>query len=77
MAKKDRHVIPKAGGGWAIKRSGAERVSQVFDSQEKAINHARNLARREGGELYVHGRDGTIKQRDSYGSPQLPPKKKR
>ena len=74
MSKKDRHVVPSASGGWAVRQSGAERASRVFDNQQKAVEYARTLAKKEHSELYVHGKDGTIKGRNSYGRDPYPPK---
>lgn len=77
MKKKDQHVVPSTSGGWAIRRSGAERASKVFDTQQKAVEHARAVAKKEHGELYIHGKDGTIRQRSSFGNDPCPPKDKR
>lgn len=73
MAKNTRHVVPRQ-DGWAVKKSGATRASKVFDTQASAIQYARDKARKESGELYVHRSDGTIRQRDSYGKDRNPPK---
>ena len=43
---------------------GSARAARVFDTQDAAVEYAREKAKREGTELYVHGRDGTIRQRD-------------
>lgn len=77
MNKKDQHVVPSTSGGWAVRRSGSDRASKVFDTQEKAIQHARSVAKKEQAELYVHGRDGTIRERNSFGRDPYPPKDKR
>ena len=34
--------------------------------------YAREIARKEGAELYVHRGDGTIRDRDSYGVNPMP-----
>lgn len=75
--KKDQHVVPSTTGGWAVRRSGAERASKVFDTQGKAVEHARAMAKKEHCELYIHGKDGTIRQRSSFGNDPHPPKDKR
>ncbi len=75
-SKKDQHVVPRS-DGWAVRRSGAERASRVFANQADAVSHARNLAKEARGELYIHRRDGTIRERSSYGHDPVPPKDKR
>lgn len=51
--------------GWANRREGSERVS-VYQTQEQAIEQAREMAVREGVDHVIHGRDGRIRERKSY-----------
>lgn len=53
--------------GWANRREGSERVS-VYQTQEQAIEKGREIAAREGVEHLIHGRDGRIRERHSYGN---------
>ena len=74
MAKKqDIHVVPHP-DGWATKKEGADRAGTVAPTQAKAIEAARNQARRERVEVVIHGRDGKIRDSDSYGNDPFPPK---
>lgn len=73
MSSKGQHVVPR-GNGWAVQRSGAERASGIFTTQQEAIERAREIARRNGAELYIHGTDGRIRERSSFGKDPLPPK---
>lgn len=74
---KSQHVVPNRNGGWAVRRSGAFRASRVFPTQRDAVQYAREIARKEGAELYVHSGDGTIRNRNSYGADPMPPVTKR
>lgn len=76
MAKNSRHVVPRQ-DGWAVKKSGASRASKVFDTQSDAIKYAKGQAQKDSAELYVHRRDGTIRERNSYGNDPNPPKDKK
>jgi Uncharacterized protein conserved in bacteria (DUF2188) len=67
------HVTPR-GDRWAVEREGAQRASSLHDTQADAAREGRETARREHVELYLHGRDGRIRQRDSYGHDPHPPK---
>jgi len=73
MATKGLHVVPK-NGRWSVMRAGAQRASKVYNTQQEAVTSARKRAQAEGGELYIHGRDGRIRERDSFGRDPFPPK---
>ena len=60
--------------GWAARREDSDRASGVFDTQQQAIDFARGIAQRDQTELIVQGRDGKIRQRDSFGNDPFPPK---
>ncbi len=38
------HVVPNAGGGWDIRRGGADRASAHFDRKSDAVGRARRSA---------------------------------
>jgi len=71
MPKKGQHVVP-AGGGWSVKKAGASRASSTHTTQAEAVDAATKIAKNQKSEVYVHGRDGRIRERNSYGSPLLP-----
>jgi hypothetical protein len=73
MSSKGQHVVP-SGGKWRVVASGSSRASGVFGTQKEAVSVARDKARRTGSELYVHGEDGRIRERNSYGRDPHPPK---
>lgn len=73
MARKGQHVVP-AGDRWVVRKSGSARSTATFNTQSEAIRHARKIARNQQTELYIHGRDGKIRRRDSYGQDPYPPK---
>lgn len=66
MARKNQHVVPND-GGWAIKGSGSKKATRVFSTQEQAIKAGRDIARRQGSELLIHGKDGRIREKNTYG----------
>ena len=77
MSKVSKHVVPSGTGGWAVKNSGAVRASRTFETQQQAVTYARDAAKKGGTELYIHGRDGTIMDKRSYGNDPMPPRDKR
>ena len=73
MSQKGQHVAP-SGGKWSVRRAGAERASGVFTTQREAITRAREIAKNQGTELYIHGKDGRIRERETFGKDPFPPK---
>jgi hypothetical protein len=72
-AKKNVHVV-KHDDGWAVKKAGNERASSVHQTQQQAIDAGREAAKAERSELVIHGRDGRIRDADSYGGDPNPPR---
>jgi len=70
---KDVHVVPR-GDAWATVRPGNCRASGLYNTQQQAINEARNLARNSGSEMLIHGEKGQIRARNTYGHDPYPPK---
>jgi hypothetical protein len=52
---------------------GATRHS-THRTQEAAIARGRQQAKQNKSELNIHGRDGAIRDKDSYGKDKFPPK---
>ena len=73
MTKKSNHVVP-ASSRWAVKKSGAEKASRLFDTKEKAVAYGRELSKNEKTELYIHKSNGMIQNRNSFGNDPHPPK---
>ena len=75
--KKNKHVVPYKKGTktmWAVKTSGTERPSQVVPKQGDAIKIAMKSAKLNESELFIHKRNGMIRERNSYGKDKFPPK---
>jgi len=73
MANKNQHVVPHQ-GNWAVRGEGNNRVTSVFDTQAQAIEAAREIAINHKSEVVIHRHDGTIRDKDSYGTDSFPPK---
>lgn len=71
--RKNQHVTPK-GDKWQVKGEGNTKATEIFDTQREAIKRAREIAINKQGELFIHGRDGKIRERNSYGNDPFPPK---
>lgn len=64
---KNQHVV-KHSDGWAVRGAGNGRVTKVTPTQKAAIDAAREIAKNQGSELLIHGRNGRIREKDSHGN---------
>lgn len=72
MAGKNQHVVPHT-DGWAVRGAGNSRATSVHDTQREAIDAARGIAQNQHSEMLIHGRNGQIRERDSFGGDPFPP----
>jgi len=70
---KDQHIV-KHPDGWAVKGEGNNKATVVTKTQEEAIEKGREIAKNQESELLIHGKDGQIRNRNSYGNDPYPPK---
>jgi uncharacterized protein YdaT len=75
MAKmpKNVHVAPHS-KGWEVKKDNAQRASSVHPTQKEAIEKGKQVCRDNSAELKIHGKDGKIRESNSYGNDPCPPK---
>jgi hypothetical protein len=69
----NQHVVP-VDGGWGVRGEGNSRLTSVHETQARAIDAGRDIARNQHSELLVHGRNGQIRERDSHGNDPCPPR---
>lgn len=72
MSKKNQHVVPHD-EGWAVKGAGNSRATSVHPTQHEAIEAARGIAINQHSEMLIHGRNGQIRERNTYGDDPFPP----
>lgn len=70
---KNQHVVPH-NGEWAVRGEGNEKVTRIFDTQREAIDYGRGVARNQGSELVIHRPNGQIRDKDSHGNDDFPPR---
>lgn len=74
MYKQNEHVTKRDDGKWQVIGEGNKRASAVTDTQAQAIVIARDLAIKNKSELLIHGENGRIREKNSYGNDPFPPK---
>jgi hypothetical protein len=67
MAKGDIRVVP-ADDGWRVLRDGQDRAIARTKTQAEAAKRGREVARKDGVEFMLTGRDGRIRDKASYGN---------
>ncbi|MGA7456880.1 MAG: DUF2188 domain-containing protein [Methyloceanibacter sp.] len=55
------------GERWAVKAEGAVEPFALFKTQSEAWEKAKSVARKERSEALLHGKNGQIRARNSYG----------
>lgn len=71
---KNQHVTHRDDGKWQVKGAGNSKATCITGTQAEAIAKARQIAKNNESELFIHGRDNKIRDRNSYGNDPYPPK---
>ena len=75
--KNQIHVVQNDDGTWANKKPHAQRASSLHQTQAEAISSAQDQAKRQGNtEVIIHGRDGKIRESNTYNRKDDPKKTK-
>lgn len=73
MSRDEYHVTPKD-GEWQVKKAGASRASSKASTQQETKQQAKKFAKGQGkSQVYIHGRNGQVREESSYGSDPHPP----
>ncbi len=69
------HVISSR-GDWVVIGEGNATARRRFEDRNRAIEHARDLARKSQTDLIVHARDGRVREQVSFRDPGTPGKQR-
>ena len=70
---KNQHVVSRE-NGWAVRGEGNQRDTSRHRTQAEAEQAARGIAINQKSEVLIHGENGRIRERNSYGNDPFPPK---
>lgn len=70
---KNQHVVP-VDGEWGIRGENNSRLTNITDTQAEAYEIAREIAQNQNSEVFIHGRNGQIRARESFGNDPFPPR---
>lgn len=65
--KKNQHVVPR-NVGWAVVGASNSKATIITKTQREAIVKATNIAKNQKSELLIHGTNGKIREKNSYGN---------
>ncbi|MBT2732087.1 DUF2188 domain-containing protein [Carnobacterium sp. ISL-102] len=71
---KNQHVVPDPNGGWNVRGENNSKATKHTETKAEAVNQAREISKNQNSELLIHGKNGQIQSRDSYGNDPFPPK---
>lgn len=70
---KNQHVVPHD-GKWAVRGAGNSRATSIHNTQAEAQAAAREIAINQRSEVVIHRPNGQIRDKDSYGNDEFPPR---
>ena len=70
---KNQHVV-RRGKDWAVRGERNSKDTSRHNTQNEAFESARDIAKNQKSEVFIHGRDGKIRERNTYGKDPHPPK---
>ena len=70
---KNQHVVPTS-HGWGVRGESNRRITKNFTTQKEAFKKAREIAINQQSEVFIHGKNGSFRERNSYGNDPYPPK---
>ena len=73
MGNKNIHTVP-SGNKWAVKREGTKEPISTHNIKANAMQKAVVQAKKDHVEHVIHGQNGRIQDKDSYGNDPNPPK---
>ena len=71
--KKQIHVTPN-GEKWNVASSNSKKAFRTVPTQKQAIEIGRKVAINQSTELVIRGKNGQIREKNSYGKDNFPPK---
>lgn len=68
MSKGKNQHVTKHQDGWQVIGAGNSKATAVTKTQAEANEIAKQIATNQQSEVLIHGRDGQIRDKNSYGN---------
>lgn len=72
--QKQVWVSPTKSGKWKVQTPHSQRAIKVVETQQEGFDLGRQVAMNQGAELILQGRDGRIREKNTYGKDPYPPR---
>jgi hypothetical protein len=69
---KNQHVV-KRDNAWAVRGENNSKDTSHHRTQKEANEAAKGIATNQKSEVLIHGVDGKIREKNSYGNDPFPP----
>jgi uncharacterized protein YdaT len=69
----NQHIVKRT-NGWAVVGEGNGRDTSIHPTQYDAIERARKIALNQKSDVVIHGEDGNIRGKSSFGNIPIPPR---
>jgi len=70
----NQHVVSRPNHEWAVLGEKNSKDTSRHPTQQDAFEAAREIAINQGSEVIIHGQDGKIRERNTYGKDPFPPR---
>lgn len=67
MSKGKNQHITVHPDGWQVIGAGNSKATAVTNTQQEAIEIGKTIAKNQQSELLIHGKNGQIREKNSYG----------
>ncbi len=74
MHRNIHTVFNSERGMWENKAEGVKNPLSSHHTKDNALDKGRNIAKADEVEHFIHGKDGKIQERNSYGNDPYPPR---
>lgn len=68
MSKGKNQHVTKHGENWQVIGAGNSKATKIVSTQKEAITVAKTIAINQQSELVIHGQNGRIREKNSYGN---------
>ncbi len=66
MANGFQHVVPNINGQWAVKKSGSNKATKLFETKNEAVSYGTKVSKNQESVLIIHKKNGTIEKSKNY-----------